>query len=114
MTACKSSLKSIVFVTHVAIYAGDIYEFEGWQYLGSWDIKNKKVIKSKLDALDTWTGYYPRPRRSAGDLFSSNFYVYVENETFRKYRKSTCKGGDFMAFTPIKLEDNPQLIPVVK
>ena len=112
LAACQTHLKSIVFVSHVAIYAGDIYEFNGWQYLGSWDIKNKTVIKSKLDALDTLAFYFPRPRLSGGDVFSSNRYVYVENETFRKYRDATCMGGDFFAFTPISLERVTQLIPV--
>ena len=112
LAACQTHLKSIVLVSHVAIYAGDVYEFNGWQYLGSWDIQNKTVIKSNLDALDTISFYFARPGLSGGDVFSSNRYVYVENETFRKYRDATCMGGDFLAFTPMSLEGVTQLIPV--
>jgi hypothetical protein len=34
----NQKVKSIVNVTHVGIYAGDIYEFNGKQYLATWNL----------------------------------------------------------------------------
>ena len=42
-------IKSIVHVTHVGIYAGDIYEFNGSQYLATWNLKKNTVELSKWD-----------------------------------------------------------------
>ena len=92
----EARFKAVVCVDSVGVYAGDIYEFNGWQYLGNWDLEKKTVSGNAAYAADSV-------------LFNTvkygwrNQIINVENQTFRDYRTATCKGGDFIALTPIKL-----------
>ncbi len=94
------TIKSVIYISHVGVYAGDIYEFNGSQYLATWDIKKNTVELSKWDyAFGT----------SDTDDDSD---LAITNETYNIYRKNTGKGGDFLALTPIKLTQYPIVIPV--
>jgi hypothetical protein len=97
--------ESIIAVKAAGIYAGDIYEFGGFQYLGKWDLVKNTVGGSKWSA--GWTRVHNSPAPDAN-------VVDVENELFRVYRDKTSKGGDFLVFTPIKLItfERPHLLHV--
>lgn len=93
-------VKNIVYVTHVGIYAGDIYEFNGAQYLATWNLDKNEVETSIWDYL--WgTSDTDDPKDLA-----------ITNETFNNYRNKTQKGGDFLAFSPVKLTPYPMVLPV--
>ena len=94
--------RALVYVSHAGIYVGDIYEFNGSQYLATWDLKKKTVTGSGWDWF--W---------GTSDTDDPSD-VAVTNKTYRICRKKTGKGGDFMAITPIKLVPMPMLIPVPK
>lgn len=79
---------------------GDLYEFNGEQYLATWNIKDKKVFRSKADYLFSWQD------------FDDATDITVTNETYQIYRRKTGTGGDFMALTPIKLLGRKMLIPI--
>ncbi len=98
----RARYQALIVIDAVGVYAGDLYEFNGWQYLGNWDLKNQKVWGNRAYALDSW-------------LFDGVTYgesVNVENATFRRYRDATGRGGDFLALSPIKLIAAKRLIPV--
>jgi hypothetical protein len=99
--------ESIIIVTAAGIYAGDIYEFGGSQYLGKWDLVKNTVGGSDWSA--GWTRVYNSPAPDAD-------VVDVENKLFRIYRDKTGKGGDFLVFTPIRLItfDRPHLFHLVR
>lgn len=46
----QPNAKNIVYLTDIGIYAGDIYEFNGYQYLATWNLKKNTVKLSKVDA----------------------------------------------------------------
>ncbi|OMH28059.1 DUF6402 family protein [Motiliproteus sp. MSK22-1] len=96
----NKQVKSVICVSHIGIYAGDIYEFNGPQYLGTWDTVNNKVFVSNWDAL--W---------GSSDT-DDNKDLSITNETFRIYRDKKKMGGDFFAFSPIKLILKPLVIPI--
>jgi hypothetical protein len=91
----ESGFKAIIVVKAVGIYLGDIYEFNGAQYLGHWDLTNKKVDIHYISAA--WNS------DSAEDAPDKNNVIWIGNATFRKYRTSTNMGGDFLIFSPVKL-----------
>jgi hypothetical protein len=100
-----AQFESLIFVKAVGVYAGDLYEFTGFQYLGRWDLENKTVGGSKKNAFGTFVHNSPGPDDKVVD---------IENKTFREYRDKTKMGGDFFVFTPIKLIDikPARMIPV--
>jgi hypothetical protein len=91
---------NVVYVTHVGVYAGDIYEFNGKQYLATWNLKDKTVELSRWDAA--W---------GTSDT-DDETDLAITNETFQIYRKKANKGGDFLALSPIKLTAYSLIIPV--
>ena len=87
--------KAVIIVEAVGIYLGDIFEFNGKQYLGTWN-PTKLDVKASI-----WDGVgYSEPGPVAPD---KDGWIVVGNETFRNYRDVTGKGGDFLVFTPVKL-----------
>ena len=92
--------KALLYIEDVGVYMGDIYEFNGDQYLATWDIKNKKVFQSKIDYVFD------------GQDFDDPTDITVTNATYQIYRRETGKGGDFMALTPMKLLGFKRLIPI--
>lgn len=94
------SVKNVVCVTHVGVYAGDIYEFNGKQYLATWDTVNNKVRP------DTWDYMF-----SNGDT-SDPKNITVTNDTYIDYRNKTGNGGDFLALSPVKLVPLSITLPV--
>ena len=96
----KANVKSVIYISHVGVYAGDIYEFNGSQYLATWDIVSNTVELSKLDYLV-----------GTSDT-DDDKDLAITNETYNIYRNKTGKGGDFLALTPIKLTEFPIVIPV--
>lgn len=96
----KPQCRSVVYVTHVGVYAGDIYEFNGAQYLATWNIVDDTV------EISTWD--YLRGTSDTDDPED----LAITNETFNIYRKKTGKGGDFLVLSPIKLTPYTMIIPV--
>lgn len=94
------SVRSVVCVTHVGVYAGDLYEFNGAQYLATWDIENNTVELSNWD--------YAWGNSDTDDPKD----IAVTNETFNDYRKKTGRGGDFLALSPIQLVPFSLTLPV--
>ncbi len=92
--------KAIVYVSNVGVYAGDIYEFNGNQYLATWDIVNHRVESSYADAAKPWEDW------------DDPEDVKITIRTYQDYRSHTGKGGDFMALTPIQLTGPKLLVPV--
>lgn len=93
-------VKKIMYVTHVGVYAGDIYEFNGAQYLATWNLKEKSVSISEWDAL-------------AGTSDTDDDEdLAITNETFQIYRDKTQKGGDFLALSPVKLVAKTMILPI--
>lgn len=98
---------AVMIVSDVGVFAADIYEFNGFQYLGNWDLETKTVWGGKAWAIDAWLMddvRYGRRRQ----------IINVENATFRRYREATCKGGDFMALTSIKMLPRSRAILIPK
>jgi len=87
--------KAVIIVEAVGIYLGDIFEFNGRQYLGTWNPTKLDVKASRWDAVR-----YSEPGPVKPD---KDGWIVVGNETFRNYRSVTRKGGDFFVFTPVKL-----------
>lgn len=96
----NANVKNVVCVTHVGVYAGDIYEFNGAQYLATWNTANNTVELSKWDYL--W---------GSSDTDDPKD-IAVTNKTFNDYRNKTNKGGDFLALSPVKLVPFSLTLPV--
>lgn len=73
-----------IAVNQVGIYVWDSFNFEGFQPLGYWDDATDTVSRSPFDS-GTW----------------------VDNSTFRDWRKTNGKGGDFLVFSDMKIIDLP-------
>lgn len=97
--------RAVLYVTDVGVYAGDVYEFNDSQYLGTWDIINRDSSISYLDLLKNWNT----------DDTDDDEDVAVNNKTYRTYRERTGKGGDFLALSPIRLVrlPRPHVIPLL-
>lgn len=95
-----SRTKSVVCVTHVGIYAGDIYEFNGDQYLATWNLEKNTVNISYYDAL------------FGSSKTDDPKSLTITNGTFNEYRKNTGMGGDFLALSPVRLAPLSLIIPV--
>jgi hypothetical protein len=100
----QPNAKNVVYVTDIGIYAGDIYEFNGHQYLATWNLTKDTVELSKWDAaLDyVW---------SSTDT-DDDGNITISNDTYNIFRKKTGKGGDFLALSPIKLKHFPFILKV--
>jgi len=92
--------KSVIYVTDVGIYAGDIYEFNGQQYLATWDLKDNSV------EISIWDYAWGTSDTDNDDDLA------ITNETYNIYRKNTGMGGDFLALTPIKIKPFPFILQV--
>jgi hypothetical protein len=93
-------IKNVIYISHIGMYAADIYEFNGSQYLATWNLKNNTVEISKWDYL--W---------GTSDTDDEEDLA-ITNETYNIYRQKTNKGGDFLALSPIKLVEYPFTVPV--
>jgi hypothetical protein len=82
------------------VYAGDIYEFNGKQYLATWNLKDNTVELSKWD--------YAWGTSDTDDEED----LAITNETYNVYRSKTGMGGDFLALSPIKLKHFPFVLQV--
>jgi hypothetical protein len=94
-------VSNVICVTHVGLYAGDIYEFNGSQYLGTWNLVDNTA------EIDKWDFLFG----DSSDTEDEDDLV-ISNATFRRYRKHTGKGGDFLALTPVDLVEFPFVFPV--
>jgi hypothetical protein len=77
----QPNAKGVVYVTDIGIYAGDIYEFNGNQYLATWNLKENSVEISKWDY--TW---------GTSDTDDEEDLA-IPNETYNIYRQKTGKGA---------------------
>lgn len=78
VTSRPKSRSHLVSVTEVGIYIRDSYDFNGSQFLGYWDPKDRSV--SMINPLS-----------GQG----------VSNDDFRGWRQRTGKGGDFLVFSDV-------------
>jgi hypothetical protein len=85
-------VQAVIIVKAVGIYVGDVFEFNGDQYLGHWDL-TKGTVSAKF-----W--HHKDPDDVQPD---KNGVIEIGNATFRRYRDHTGRGGDFLVFSPIKL-----------
>jgi hypothetical protein len=69
-------------ITRLGIYLKDSFDYVGSQFLGYWSIKTRSVSKNVLKAID-------------GD------HINISNSSYRDYRKSVGKGGDFYRYSNI-------------
>jgi hypothetical protein len=67
-----------VDIKEVGIYIRDSYDFEGFQYLGTWDDTANTVSRSPIASGDT-----------------------VWNSTFRDWRTANGMGGDYMIYSDV-------------
>ena len=75
-----------VTIDEVGIYVRDSYDFEGDQFLGWWAYPD--------DSGRFPNGYVSAMPFDGGEL--------VTNEDFKKFRRRTGKGGDFLIFSDLK------------
>lgn len=83
------------------MYAADLYEFNGDQYLATWNLKKNTVEISLWDALF-----------DASSDTDDDEDLSITNKTFEIYRNKKKRGGDFLALTPIKLVESPFVVQV--
>jgi hypothetical protein len=96
----QPNTKSVVYVSDIGMYAGDIYEFNGKQYLATWNLKENTVELSTWDYL-----------RGSSDTEEEDDLA-ITNETYNIYRRKTGHGGDFLALSPIRLKYFPLILQV--
>jgi len=92
-TAYRENGRRLFHADHVGLYILDQYDFNGWQYLGTWT-KDKVLTRGEATFAETYTG------RRIVDLRSGPF-AKVFNEDFREYRNRTGRGGDFVVFSDV-------------
>lgn len=76
-------------VTQAGFYVRDSYDFNGDQFLGLWDKDDNSVSTWKLGS-GSW----------------------IENEDFRKYRKKTGWGGDYIVYSDLKTVKSTSFIKI--
>jgi hypothetical protein len=77
----------LINVQKVAFHVMDSYDFEGSQYLGTWDVKDKSVSNTPPLPYDSNLG---------PDLA-------VFNVDFKEWRMANRKGGDFQVYSDVKV-----------
>ncbi len=87
------NLSAIIIVTSFAVYAGDIYEFGGPQYLGDFDLTNKTVTLSSWSYA--WTS-------DTAQMPNAKNVISANNATFRAFRSKTKHGGDLLVLSPLR------------
>jgi Family of unknown function (DUF6402) len=96
--------RPIFEVDKVGIYLRDAYDYNGFQALGIW---NRDRILSKAESLGVVA---TTPGKIAG--FFGGFEP-VFNSTFRDWRASTGRGGDFLIYSDVSwVEPNVKKIPL--
>jgi hypothetical protein len=97
VTQMKLRFQAVILIDAVGVYAGDIYEFGGDQYLGQWDLKKLTVSKASMTSGAAFKlGFSNNPG-------PEDKVIRVENILFQRFRDRNQHGGDFFVFTPIKL-----------
>ena len=94
-----------VFVAEkIGIYIRDIYEFNGFQFLGLWT-KTKTFGKAEaIGLIITASGDDLGEKVTEGPALET---AAVFNEDFRKWRDTYNKGGDFYIFSDVEWIDPP-------
>jgi Family of unknown function (DUF6402) len=96
--------RPIFEVDKVGIYLRDAYDYNGFQALGIW---NRDRILSKAESLGVVA---TSPGKIAGFLGG---FEPVFNSTFRDWRASTGRGGDFLIYSDVSwVEPNVKKIPL--
>jgi hypothetical protein len=80
-------------VTHLGFYIRDHYDFNGFQYLGTW---TEERVLTKTETALTLTPAGQLVVRLKGGPFAT-----VTNGDFREYRDNTAKGGDFIIYSDV-------------
>ncbi|MDR7212193.1 DUF6402 family protein [Flavobacterium piscis] len=76
----KSSIETEVTITELGIYIRDGFDYVGDQPLGYWSLKDKKTSKN---------------------ILSGGNFRYINNESYRDYRKDSGMGEDFYRYSNI-------------
>jgi Family of unknown function (DUF6402) len=94
------SLRHEVLIEEIGVYVRDSYDFDGDQFLGWWTYPDNYEYW-RLDTFDTGRssrrypyGYVLGMPFEGGEL--------ITNEDFKKFRKQSHKGGDFLVYSELK------------
>lgn len=97
----RSTGKITMQVTHAGFYIRDTYDFNGFQYLGTWTEngvlgKRELLMNMALDGMVfRWSG------EPIGNVY---------NHDFDKYRRLTGFGGDFIIYSDVHWERTDMLL----
>jgi hypothetical protein len=81
--------------SHAGFYIRDTYDFNGFQYLGSW--AKDRMLSGGQTALNF-------PRRDLAHRGSPVKTTHVFNRDFDNYRRATGFGGDFVVYSDVLWE----------
>ncbi len=90
-TATRERTRRVFRASHLGFYIHDHYDFNGFQYLGTW---TKDHVLTKAEAIfgETYTGRRILDHRTGA-------FAKVFNSDLRDYRDRTGRGGDFVVFS---------------
>ncbi|WP_122670374.1 DUF6402 family protein [Pseudomonas viridiflava] len=89
-------------VQHMGFYIRDNYDFNGFQYLGTW---TENRVLTKIETVMTTT-----PQGHLVIRLRNGPFAVVTNGDFRDYRKEIGKGGDFIIYSDVLWEKTDQII----
>ncbi|MGN2388023.1 DUF6402 family protein [Pseudomonas viridiflava] len=80
-------------VEHLAFYIRDHYDFNGFQYLGTW---TEDRVLTKAETVIAVT-----PQGNLIIRLKEGPFAAIANNHFRKYRDNTSNGGDFFIYSDV-------------
>ncbi|MCL1825226.1 MAG: DUF6402 family protein [Betaproteobacteria bacterium] len=105
-------LEPNVQMTHVYVYLRDIYEFNGFQYLGHWNKTGLVSVSSILYTPACAVKHAIDTRRGGSKFQEECVYWPVFNNDFNVWREINKSGGDFMIFSKPVLVELPKPIEI--
>lgn len=129
MNSWKVRFHTVVEVTHIFVYAKDVYSFNDKadvsQYLGHWNRHGVIVAydvhvaeKLKLKMEDDPKSYLPpippnldKPVDVGNGLKEKEIFYPVRNRDFRSWRQLKGRGGDFLIFSDLEVIKLP--VPII-
>lgn len=91
-------------VDNIGVYLKDVYEFNGFQFLGCWTNENtfgKAEILGRA-AAQAYRLTSPAAALTAKFIKTDQPVFHVHNHDFRNYREKHGKGGDFIIYSDVK------------
>jgi hypothetical protein len=92
-TAVREGTRRVFRASHLGFYILDQYDFNGFQYLGTWT-KDRVLTKAEAVFGEAYTGRRVVEHREGA-------FAKVFNSDFRQYRKNTGRGGDFVVLSDV-------------